>query len=63
MLEGVRDRDRQRFDMQLAGEDWALGRRLLLSNAQEQAREGGVALSEDVVEDAVAKSINPTQAA
>ena len=63
VLEGVRDRDRQRFDMQLAGEDWALGRRLLLSNAQEQAREGGVALSEDVVEDAVAKSINPTQAA
>ena len=61
VLDGVRDRDRQRFDLQLAGDDWVLGSRLLLSNAQDQARESGVALSEDAVEQAVSKTIKPAQ--
>ena len=42
VLEGVRSRDRQRFDAQLLG-GIAAGRDLLLSNADEQAREAGVA--------------------
>lgn len=62
VIEGVRDRDRQRFDMQLAGDDWLLGSRLLLSNAQDQARESGVALSEDAVEQVVSKTIRPVEA-
>ncbi|WP_245895146.1 monovalent cation:proton antiporter-2 (CPA2) family protein [Devosia submarina] len=59
VLEGVRDRDRQRFELQLAGQDWMLGSRLLLSNAQDQARESGVTVSSDAVEEAVSKSIGP----
>ena len=54
VVEGVRDRDRQRFEMQLAGEDWHNLQYLLLSNAKDQAREGGVNLSDDDVEDNVA---------
>ncbi len=42
VVEGVRDRDRQRFELQLGGDDWRTGGQLLLSNAREQAREGGV---------------------
>lgn len=57
VLEGVRDRDRQRFELQLAGQDWMLGSRLLLSNAQDQARESGVAVSPDAVEAAVNKTV------
>lgn len=49
--------------MQMAGEDWRLGRRLLLSSAQEQAREGGVAISEDAVEELVSKTITPSEPA
>lgn len=56
VLEGVRGRDRQRFELQLNGEDWRNLNRLLISNAQEQAREGGVAVSEDVAAAAVARS-------
>ncbi len=63
VLKGVRDRDRQRFELQLAGEDWTLGSRLLLSNAQDQARESGVTVSPDQVEDAVSKSIGPAASA
>lgn len=61
VLEGVRDRDRQRFDMQLAGEDWLLGSRLLLSNAQDQARESGVSVDEEDVEEAISKIIKPAE--
>jgi glutathione-regulated potassium-efflux system protein KefB len=46
VVEGVRDRDRQRFEMQMNGEDWRQTARLLLSNAREQAREGGVRVDE-----------------
>jgi glutathione-regulated potassium-efflux system protein KefB len=46
VVDGVRDRDRQRFEMQLNGEDWRQGGQLLLSNAREQAREGGVRVAE-----------------
>ena len=40
VIEGVRDRDRQRFAAQLVGGIQA-GRGLLLQNAQEQAKESG----------------------
>jgi glutathione-regulated potassium-efflux system protein KefB len=40
VLEGVRARDRQRFEAQVVG-GISAGRDLLLSNAEEQAREGG----------------------
>ncbi len=63
VLDGVRDRDRQRFDLQMAGQDWLLGSRLLLSNAQDQARESGVVLPEDVVEEAINKSVKPAEPA
>ncbi|KFC66427.1 Glutathione-regulated potassium-efflux system protein KefB [Devosia sp. LC5] len=59
VVEGVRDRDRQRFEMQLAGADQLAGSRLLLSNARDQAREGGVVLTEEAVEDTIAKSTQP----
>jgi glutathione-regulated potassium-efflux system protein KefB len=56
VIEGVRARDRQRFELQLGGEDWRNLNRLLISNAQDQAREGGVSVSEESAEDAVAHS-------
>jgi glutathione-regulated potassium-efflux system protein KefB len=40
LIEGVRDRDRRRFAAQIVGGIQA-GRDLLLSNAEEQARESG----------------------
>ena len=40
LIEGVRERDRQRFAAQLVG-GLRAGRALLLSNAEEQARESG----------------------
>jgi glutathione-regulated potassium-efflux system protein KefB len=40
VIEGVRERDRQRFAAQIVGGIQA-GRDLLLSNAEEQARESG----------------------
>ena len=63
VVEGVRARDRQRFDMQLAGEDWRTMGRLLISNAQEQARESGVTVPQEAAEDAVAKSTRPAEPA
>lgn len=56
VVAGVRERDRQRFELQLAGEDWLVGRRLLLSNAEEQAREGGVSVAPETVEETVSRS-------
>ena len=61
VLDGVRDRDRQRFDLQMAGQDWLLGSRLLLSNAQDQARESGVTLDEEEVEQAISETIKPVE--
>ena len=63
IVEGVRMRDRQRFDLQLAGEDWRNLGRLLISNAQDQARESGVTVPQAEAEDAVAKSTQPAQPA
>nr|WP_233280898.1 monovalent cation:proton antiporter-2 (CPA2) family protein [Devosia oryziradicis] len=63
IVEGVRMRDRQRFDLQLAGEDWRNLGTLLISNAQEQARESGVTVPHAQAEDAVAKSTQPAQPA
>ena len=48
VLEGVRDRDRQRFELQMSSDDWHTGGQLLLSNAREQAREGGVDVDQPV---------------
>lgn len=56
VVERVRERDRQRFELQLGGEDWRNLNRLLISNAQDQARESGVSVSEDTAEAAVARS-------
>ena len=56
VVEDVRDRDRQRFELQLGGEDWRNLTRLLISNAQDQARESGVSVPEESAEDAVAHS-------
>lgn len=50
VVDGVRERDHQRFEMQLSGEDWQTMGRLLISNAQDQAREGGVKVSEEAAE-------------
>src|SRR5262249_52890746 len=59
VVEGVRDRDQQRFELQLAGEDWRNLGQLLISNAQDQAREGGVAVDPREAEEEVAKSTTP----
>jgi len=56
VVEGVRDRDRQRFELQLNGDDWRTGGQLLISNAQEQAREGGVTISEENAKRAVTQT-------
>jgi glutathione-regulated potassium-efflux system protein KefB len=60
-IEGVRDRDAQRFKMQLLDDVSAVdaARNLLLKNAAEQAREGGVDIAEEAVEEEVAKSRQP----
>ena len=42
VIEGVRVRDAKRFELQQMGGGITAGRDLLLSNAEEQAREGGV---------------------
>ncbi|ODT79249.1 MAG: potassium transporter [Pelagibacterium sp. SCN 64-44] len=59
VIEGVRSRDRQRFERQFAGEDWRDLDQLLLSNAAEQAREGGVVVSEQSAAEAVSKTRAP----
>jgi glutathione-regulated potassium-efflux system protein KefB len=53
VVEGVRDRDQQRFEMQLNGEDWRHLGQLLLSNAREQALESGVRVPRDAEEQEV----------
>lgn len=62
VLDGVRDRDRERFELQLNGEDWRTGGNLLISNAREQAREGGISVDRDDAEAAAARSAPPAQA-
>lgn len=60
VIEGVRDRDQQRFDLQMVGDDrMVAGRHLLISNAEEQAREGGVSVPEAVAEEAASNSAQP----
>ena len=56
IVEGVRDRDRQRFELQMAGKDWRNLGQLLISNAKEQAKEGGVSVSEEKVQAAIAET-------
>ncbi len=53
VVAGVRERDSQRFELQMVGGAQMAGRHLLLSNAVDQARESGVAVrEEDIDEDA-----------
>jgi glutathione-regulated potassium-efflux system protein KefB len=64
VIEGVRDRDAQRFELQMASGLQMGGRHLLLSNAEDQAREGGVVLpDQDKVEDEIARATRPSQPA
>ncbi|HTN60768.1 MAG TPA: cation:proton antiporter, partial [Devosia sp.] len=63
VIDGVRQRDRQRFDLQLAGGVIMAGRHLLLSNAEDQARESGVAVDPEAVEETVAKTTRPAEPA
>jgi len=56
VIEGVRDRDRQRFELQLNGDDWRTGGQLLMSNARDQAREGGVEVSRETADEAASES-------
>jgi glutathione-regulated potassium-efflux system protein KefB len=63
VIEGVRGRDMQRFEMQMAGEDWRKLGNLLISNAQDQAREGGVRVTDEAAESAVQQSQRPEQPA
>ena len=59
VIAGVRDRDTQRFDLQMVGGLRMAGRHLLISNAAEQAREGGIEVPEEAVDQAVSKSTVP----
>ena len=61
VLEGVRQRDRLRFEVQLLDDANALdaAKTLLLKNAADQAREGGVVLSATEVEEELAKITQP----
>jgi glutathione-regulated potassium-efflux system protein KefB len=61
VIEGVRARDQERFDLQLNGEDWRSGGQLLLSNAREQAREGGISVDEEDAEAAARRSAQQAQ--
>ena len=58
VVDGVRERDRLRFKAQLFDDVSAIdaAQKLLLKNAAEQAREGGVDIDVESVEDAVSKS-------
>ena len=58
---GVRERDRLRFKAQLFDDVSAIdaAQKLLLKNAEEQAREGGLDIDRDSVEEAVSKSGGP----
>lgn len=59
VIDGVRSRDAQRFEMQLAGEDWQSLGRLLISNAQDQARESGIQVSEKAADAALEQIVPP----
>jgi glutathione-regulated potassium-efflux system protein KefB len=61
VIEAVRARDRQRLERQLAGEDWRNLSQLLISNAQDQARESGVSVEEKAAENATAQSTRPAE--
>jgi glutathione-regulated potassium-efflux system protein KefB len=61
VIEGVRGRDRQRFELQLGGEDWRNLAQLLISNARDQAREGGVSIDEAAAEAAAEQSSRQSQ--
>ncbi|MGV8854907.1 MAG: monovalent cation:proton antiporter-2 (CPA2) family protein [Devosia sp.] len=61
VIEGVRDRDARRFQAQIMDDVSAIdaAKKLLLKNAAEQAREGGLDIDVNTVEDAVSKSTHP----
>ncbi|RYE53487.1 MAG: potassium transporter, partial [Rhizobiaceae bacterium] len=53
VVEGVRSRDTERFELQMLGGGMLAGRHLLINNAAEQARESGRQVSEDAVREAI----------
>lgn len=53
VVDGVRSRDTERFELQMLGGGMLAGRHLLISNAAEQARESGRKVSEDAVREAI----------
>jgi glutathione-regulated potassium-efflux system protein KefB len=61
VIEGVRDRDSQRFELQMVGGGMMAGRHLLLSNAAEQARESGREVSEEDVQRAIEDDAAPAR--
>ncbi len=65
VIEGVRRRDQLRFEAQLLDDANALdaARTLLLKNAADQAREGGVVVSPDAAEEEASKVTRPQQPA
>ena len=62
-VEGARARDLQRFDLQLAGGEVMAGKHLLISNAEDQARESGVAVDPKAADDSVEKTTHPAEPA
>jgi glutathione-regulated potassium-efflux system protein KefB len=56
---GVRERDNQRFELQMVGGAQMAGRHLLLSNAVDQARESGVAVPPEGAGEALEESRAP----
>ncbi len=61
VVEGVRERDRLRFKAQLFDDVSAIdaAQKMLLKNAAEQAREGGLDIDDETAEDAVSKIPRP----
>ena len=59
VIEGVRERDKLRFDAQLLdnGDPLVLARQLLLKNAADQAREGGVRVAQEQIEKSLAEAV------
>jgi glutathione-regulated potassium-efflux system protein KefB len=51
VVAGVRERDSQRFELQMMGGAQMAGRHLLLSNAVDQARESGIAVREEDIDE------------
>jgi len=64
VVEGARDRDTQRFDLQMVGGLQMGGRHLLISNAEDQARESGIVVPDEAaLEGEVERATRPVERA